>query len=342
MVLTYGPIDCDLDFDREGVTAGNFYIDHSDDAYAATLVPVPVVVLRRGQGSTVLLTAGIHGDEYEGQIALRRLVHHLPTEELTGRIILLPAFNAPAVRAARRTSPLDGGNLNRAFPGAPKGSPTGALAGFVVEHLVPMADFVLDLHSGGSSGLYCDQAFLSLASDPNLRSKGIEAANWLGAPVTYAVPASTEYGDFDGAVLARGVPFLSTEFGGGALVTRHSLAAAIAGVRRILHWAGVWPGDVSAPGTRFVAPVPGSRVLAPRAGLFEPAFDVGEVVAAGQTAGCLHDVDEPLQPPRELRFTVAGVVVNRYRSAMVPAGAVLATVAAPLAPDELRQPADAP
>jgi predicted deacylase len=334
-MLTYGPIHCDLDFDREGVTAGNLYIEHSDDAHAATLVPVPVIVLRHGQGSTVLLTAGIHGDEYEGQIALRRLVHHLPTAELTGRIILLPAFNAPAVRATRRTSPLDGANLNRVFPGAPKGTPTGALAGFVVEHLLSMADFVLDLHSGGSSGLYCDQAFLSVAADPNLRSKGIAAANWLGAPVTYAIPASTDYGDFDGAALARGVPFLSAEFGGGALVTNHSLAATIAGVRRILHWTGVWPGDVSAPGTRFVASVPGSRVLAPRAGLFEPAFDIGQTVVAGQMAGCLYDVDEPLLPPRDLRFTVAGVVVNRYRSAMVPAGAVLATVAAPVDPDEL-------
>lgn len=334
-MIAYGPVSTDVDFERDGVTAGALYLDHSDDAHAAQLIPVPVVVLARGAGPTVLVTAGVHGDEYEGQIALRRLVHDLPLDELTGRLILLPAFNAPAVRSATRTSPLDGVNLNRAFPGAPDSGPTRALAGFVLEHVVPMADFVLDLHSGGTTGLYCDQAFLSLAEDPALAAKGIEAARWLGAPVTYTVPASTDYGDFDGAVLARGVPFLSSEFGGGALVTQASLAAAILGLRRVLHWAGAWRGDLAAPGTRFVRPEPGGRMLAPRPGLFEPCFEAGDSVEADEVAGWLHDLEEPLRPPLELRFRMAGVVVNRYRSPLVPAGAVLATVARPVAAEEL-------
>ncbi len=332
-MISYGPVSCDLDFGRDGVSAGDLYLDHSDDAHAATLVPVPVVVLRNGEGPTVLLTAGIHGDEYEGQIALRRLVHELPLPELTGRIILLPAVNAPAVRAATRCSPLDGANMNRAFPGSAAGGPTAALAGFILEHLVPLADFVLDLHSGGASGLYCDQAFLCLAEDPVLRAKGIEAAAWLGAPVTYAIPADPAYGDFDGAVLARGVPLLSSEFGGGALASPTSVGRAVAGVRRILHWAGVWRGDLTALGTIYS--VPAGRLLAPRAGLFEPLFEAGETVVAGALAGRLFDLDEPLRPPVELRFPAGGIVVNRYRPALVPAGAILATMAEPRAPDAL-------
>lgn len=329
-MISLGPVTCDIDLARDGLTAGNIHLDHSDDAHAATLVPVPVVVLARGEGPTVLMTAGIHGDEYEGQIALRRLVHDLPLDQLTGRLILLPAFNAPAVRAGRRCSPLDGANMNRTFPGGPGGGPTAALAGFVLEHLVPLADFVFDIHSGGASGLYHDQAFLCLAEEPRLRARGIEAAAWLGAPVTYTIPASTEYGDFDGAVLARGVPFLSSEFGGGAMVSPASLGNAIAGVRRLLHWAGVWRGDFAAPGTRHVAPASAGKVLSPRPGLFEPAFELGATVEVGQVAGWLHDVDEPLRPPLELCFRAAGIVVNRYRPALVPAGAVLATVAAPV------------
>ncbi|MCF4167312.1 succinylglutamate desuccinylase/aspartoacylase family protein [Zavarzinia compransoris] len=335
MMISFGPVHTTLDFSAAGINAGNLYLDHSDDRHAASLIPVPVIVLRRGEGPTVLLTAGIHGDEYEGQIALRRLVHDLPLAELTGRIILLPAFNAPAVRAARRVSPLDGVNLNRAFPGAPDRGPTAAIAGFVMEHLVPMADFVLDLHSGGTTGLYADQAFLSLPAEPRLRAKGIEAAAWLGAPLTVTIPLEPDFGDFDGAVLAHGVPFLSSEFGGGALVSPGSLARAVAGVRRVLHWTGVWRGDCAAPGTRYVVPAPGGRLLAPRAGLFEPAFDVGQEVAADQIAGRLHDVDEPLRPPLDLRFGAAGVVVNRYRAALVPAGAILATVAGTVAPETL-------
>ncbi|MFZ2868541.1 MAG: deacylase, partial [Zavarzinia sp.] len=60
------------------------------------------------------------------------------------------------------------------------------------------------------------------------------------------------------------------------------------------------------------------------------AFELGATVEADQVAGWLHDVDEPLRPPLELRFQAAGIVVNRYRPALVPAGAVLATVAAPV------------
>lgn len=332
MNLSYGPVSADLDLESEGVRAGNLYLDHSDDTHAATLLPVPVLVMRRGIGPTVLLTAGIHGDEYEGQVALRRLVHELPLAELTGRIIMLPAANAPAVRAGKRCSPLDGANMNRAFPGGPDRGPTGALAGFILEHLVPLADFVFDIHSGGYSGLYEDQGFLCLADDPALRARGIEAAAWLGAPITFTMAASTAFGDFDGAVLARGVPFLSSEFGGGGMVSAASVARATGGLRRLLHWAGVWRGDCSAPGTTYVASVAGGRVIAPRPGLFEPAFAVGETVTAGQLAGRLFDLDEPLRPPLPLCFAAAGIVANRYRPGLVPAGAVLATVAAPVTP----------
>lgn len=336
-MISYGPVSCALDFEREGVNAGTILLDHSDDAHAATLVPVPVVVMRRGAGPTVLLSAGVHGDEYEGQIALRRLVHELPMNELTGRIILLPAFNAPAVRAAKRCSPLDGANMNRAFPGSPAGGPTAALAGFVLEHLVPLADFVFDIHSGGASGLYYDQGFLCLSDEPRLRAKGLEAAAWLGAPVTFTIEASAEYGDFDGAVLARGVPFLSSEFGGGALVAPASARRAREGLRRLLHWAGVWRGAVTAPGTSHV--VPAGKLLAPRPGLFEPLFELGDAVEAGQPAGLLFELDESLRAPQALCFPAAGVVVNRYRAALVPAGAVLASVAAPTDPARLLAPA---
>ncbi|MDD3445393.1 MAG: succinylglutamate desuccinylase/aspartoacylase family protein [Zavarzinia sp.] len=329
-MISFGPVHCTLDFEAEGVHAGNIYLDHSDDRHAASLVPVPVVVLRRGEGPTVLVTAGIHGDEYEGQIALRRLVHELPLAELTGRIILLPAFNAPAVRNATRCSPLDGANMNRAFPGAADRGPTAAIAGFVMERLVTMADFVMDFHSGGSTGLYADQGFLSLPEDPRLRAKGVEAAAWLGAPVTVTIPVDSAYGDFDGAVLARGVPFLSSEFGGGAMISPVSLGRALAGLRRILHWTGVWRGDCEAPGTRYVAPA--GRLIAPRAGLFEPGFDLGQDVLAGQFAGRLHDLDEPLRAPLELTFGVSGIIVNRYRAGLVPAGAILATMAGTVEP----------
>ncbi len=75
--------------------------------------------------------AGNHGDEYEGQVALGKLIRSLEAEEVCGRIIILPSADFPAAMAGMRTSPLDGGNLNRSFPGDPYGGPTAQIADYI-------------------------------------------------------------------------------------------------------------------------------------------------------------------------------------------------------------------
>src|SRR3546814_7742491 len=104
-------------------------------------------VIRNGDGPAALLVAGNHGDEYEGQIALRDLARTLEPAAVTGTVIVVPGLNFPAVRAAVRCSPVDGGNMNRSFPGRPDGTVTQMIAHYVATVLVPRADLVLDLHS---------------------------------------------------------------------------------------------------------------------------------------------------------------------------------------------------
>ena len=70
---------------------------------------------------------------YEGQVILRELANTLPAQAIQGRLIAMPSLNMPAVRDDARVSPLDGGDLNRVFPGAPDQGPTAAIAGFVAE-----------------------------------------------------------------------------------------------------------------------------------------------------------------------------------------------------------------
>ena len=83
-------------------------------------MPIPIAVIKNGSGPTVLMEGGNHGDEYEGPIILGRMIRELDAAEIQGRLILLPAVNTPAVIAGRRTSPVDGLNFNRAFPGDPE------------------------------------------------------------------------------------------------------------------------------------------------------------------------------------------------------------------------------
>src|SRR3546814_20016688 len=117
--MAVNPISCNLDFDRDGVQHGHLKLPWSRDDSAWGAILIPFTVIRNGDGPTALFTGGNHGDEYEGPIAILDMARSLDPATVTGRVILLPTMNYPAVRGGRRTSPIDGGNLNRLFPGQP-------------------------------------------------------------------------------------------------------------------------------------------------------------------------------------------------------------------------------
>src|SRR5699024_10519340 len=96
--------------------------------------------------------AGVHGDEYEGQEAVRRVVIGTRPDELRGTLVGIPCMNMPAFEAASRVSGLDHANLNRIFPGDAAGTYSGRLAATFVERVVPAVDALVDLHTGGTFG----------------------------------------------------------------------------------------------------------------------------------------------------------------------------------------------
>ena len=100
-----GPVHTDFDFDSPGTRNGFIDVVYSDNAHAFSAIRVPVGVICGGAGPTILLTAGSHGDEYEGQVILHRLMQAFSEQDVQGRIIMLPALNllpcGPA-RAFRR------------------------------------------------------------------------------------------------------------------------------------------------------------------------------------------------------------------------------------------------
>ncbi len=147
-------VTSEVDFEAEAKQSGYLRVPHSVHRSAYGWIPVPVTCIRNGNGPTLLILAGCHGDEYEGQIAVSGLARTLTAECIRGRVILLPTVNAPAAQAGLRTSPIDDGNLNRSFPGNPTGTPTEMIAHYIEEGLLPLTDYSVDLHSGGSSLFY--------------------------------------------------------------------------------------------------------------------------------------------------------------------------------------------
>ena len=102
-----------------------------DGAWGYSLVPLTVINGLRGpQWNGVICFGGTHGNEYEGQIAVKRLCSDLDPEDMSGRVILIPQLSESACIANTRISPLDGVNMNRAFPGNPRGTISSRIAQF--------------------------------------------------------------------------------------------------------------------------------------------------------------------------------------------------------------------
>ena len=138
-----------VDYEKEGKQIGNLQVPQSFNTAGWANYFIPIAVIKNGHGPTALLSGGNHGDEYEGQVALLNLVREIQPEQVQGRLIIIPMLNRPAALAGTRLSPIDGRNMNRAFPGQRNDTLTGMIAHYVSQVLLPLADIVVDIHSGG-------------------------------------------------------------------------------------------------------------------------------------------------------------------------------------------------
>lgn len=324
-------IRCDLDLDARapGRRVGWLRIPHSRHESGYGIIPVPIAVLEGRAGPSVLLTAGNHGDEYEGQAVLHDLVRELDAARLGGRLIVLPALNLPAVLAGRRDSPLDGGNLNRLFPGDPDGGPTAMLAHFVATELLPRVSWALDFHSGGCSMEYLPCAMVRATDEAALAARLEATMLAMRLPLALTVQATQDARTLPAAGLARGVTHVACEIGGGGSLTPASVRAAEGALRGFLGHTGVLASEAP-PGARpRLMRVAGQDhfLFAPARGLFVPAVALGETVAAGQVAGRLLSIEEPDRPPIALHFARAGLVVCRRVPAQVVPGDCVAHLA---------------
>ena len=232
----------EVDFDREGKQQGFLRIPHSVHRSAYGWLPMPVVTVRNGEGPRVLLMSGNHGDEYEGQVTLSRLARTLSADAVRGQLIILTMSNYPAAKAGRRTSPIDGGNLNRHFPGNPDGSVTEMIAHMIEEELMSQVDLVVDLHSGGSSLLYLPSTQSMLDEEGRLDPRERALIDAWGAPYNHVLAGSTEDNHSSGGAHRQGALFITGEFAGSGTVTPNALRICEQGLARALHAYGVAGG----------------------------------------------------------------------------------------------------
>lgn len=119
--------------------------------YTTTDIEIPVIVERAEKaGPTVLLTAGIHGDEINGVEIVRQLIAKKFNKPKKGTIICIPILNVFGFLSKSRDFP-DGRDLNRVFPGSKTGSLASRVAYHFVKEILPASDYCIDFHTGGAS-----------------------------------------------------------------------------------------------------------------------------------------------------------------------------------------------
>jgi N2-acetyl-L-2,4-diaminobutanoate deacetylase len=326
-----------IDFDRLGRQIGWVMFPHSphDDAWGVTRVPIAVIA--NGKGPTIVIEGGNHGDEHEGPIVIGELARELDPGKIQGRLILMPANNVHAVIASRRTSPIDGLNFNRTFPGDPAGTITQQISAYVADTIFPMADAFLDLHSGGSSLDLIPSAVIEPTKDEALAKRNVAAARAFDAPCTVVIPNLGDQRTATAAACRAGLVTVGTELGGGGRVSSEGLDVCRRGVRNVLAHLGVLDGAPEPP-TNVAKPVVELRgtaayVYAPSEGVLETFHPLGSNVCAGEAAGRIHRVWEPGCNPEAIRYGCDGILIARRHPGRVNPGNCCVVVASPWRPE---------
>ncbi len=329
--MTTNPINSTVDFERDGVQHGWLELPYSRDDSAWGAVMIPITVIKNRRGPTALLTGGNHGDEYEGPTALFELAGALRSEAVRGRVIIVPAMNYPAFRAARRTSPIDSGNMNRVFPGRPDGTVTEKIADYFQRTLLPMADYVLDIHSGGKTLVFLPFAAVHRLEDRALQARCEAVMEAFGAPYSMTLLEIDASGMYDTAAEQMGKVFLSTELGGGGTTTPETLALARQGTHNFLIQAGILDGEV-APSKTLRLDMPDGRcyVTSRSSGLIAYCVGLGEQVREGDVVARVYDVERTGCSPVTYHAGRNGILVGRHFPGLVQMGDVVAVVAQPV------------
>lgn len=308
-------VSCSIDLQAPGKQIGHLRINKITNTagWASTFIHIGCIA--QGDGPTVLVLAGNHGDEYEGQVAAMRLLQELQPEQVTGRVIVIPVLSPAASKGNTRNWP-SGANFNRAFPGRPDGPPHEQLADYLTRVLFPMADVVIDMHAGGRSAYFLPCSHMHVVDNPAQRKAMLEAME------AWCTDHHYLYIDVNGNGLLpveaenQGKLVITTELGGGGRTPAPIHRLAWEGLNNVLRHVGVQKGQVQTRASLGLPPAviidgrdPRNIVVSPEDGMFEALLEPGDPVVAGQPVGRLWFMDRPDRPAILLRSPTDGIVV---------------------------------
>jgi predicted deacylase len=300
-------VDLNLDPGQRATSVATVSIDGRS-------VPVPIIgVAGAEDGPRVAITGGIHGAEYVGIEAARRVGMTVDPAEVRGSLVVVPISNTTAYRTRSiYTSALDDRNLNREFPGDVSGTGAQVLANWLFTTVIKPSDYYIDMHGGDMIEALVPFVLAPKTDNPALdeASMGMARACGIQRIIHGGVHGSTV-----GAAVGAGIPAILPEIGGQGVWSEELVTSHMESTLRVLRHLGVLPGEVQ--------PAEGQAVYdtfawmrAEVSGLFHPTVAVGDQVQQGQDVGTIVDYfGNPLQPLRavatgEVVFLVTSLAMN--------------------------------
>jgi predicted deacylase len=245
-------------------------------------------------GPHLLITAGVHGDEFEPMMAVQRLIEQLPTYDLAGRVTLMPVVNESAFSIGKRTG-ADGLDLARVCPGNDEGTATEQYAA-ALSRLIHQANYYIDLHTGGVGLSVWPMSGYLLHQDAAIRSTQRKMSQAFNLPVIWGTYAGNEGRSLSVARDAM-VPAIYTEYLGSAAFHSEAVDVLCAGCLNVMSWlemidreplemAVTWICEDERAGAGYM------QIChpAPHAGLFVSAVQLGDLVEQGQPLGSVTDM----------------------------------------------------
>ena len=259
-----------------------------------TNVGLPVVVARGSQpGKTLLVTAGVHGDEFEGMAALRQVCGELEPAAIRGTLVAVPIANPPSFEAGMRVNPDDRQDLARIFPGDPSGTVSEQIAHALTHRFIRHADLYCDLHSAGQFYAMPPLAGYQLRAEP-LLSQQRAAAKAFGLDLVWGTPGLpgrtlSVAGDYN-------VPAIYVEITGEGRCRTADVERYAHGLRQLLVLLEITAGELVRHEPRWFVEDDRSGAgflqvqnRAPCGGLFLAETAIWDDVSTGQRLGAIYD-----------------------------------------------------
>jgi predicted deacylase len=267
---------------------------------------IPVTVIRGAKpGKTLALVAAVHGYEYPPVLALYRLKEMIDPARLSGTLVLVHIANLPSFQ--ERTiyyTPTDGKNLNRVFPGDPKGTLSQRIAHVLTEEVVKKCDALVDMHCGDGNEALMQYTYWMISPDEKLNALSKEMALAFGLrhiiidDTRGPDPKDSKY--LGNTAVTRGIPAITTEAGMLGRVDENSIAKNVDGSLNVMKLLGMIEGEPK--GAADPVWIDKYEVVSSNFdGLFYPMVDLSVMVEADQTVGVVMDyfgtVKEYLKAP---------------------------------------------